>query len=362
MKKRMKIVSIVMVLVLCLIVVSGCTDNETTSQPEENVTASQEDTNDNAASEDTNDTVAAEDWKVGYSNMQVEEDFFITVSNGLATAAEENGLDFEETFAGRDAALMTQNIEALVTKGADIIIDFNVLQETGEAIAADLAKEDIPMISIDCLYDGAYFFGVNNQIAGETLGEYAVEAVGDKFGGELEYIVGIFDSNAGDEVLKRVKGATEVLCADLGISEDDVVWLDTQADDVLTGTMTKDWLNAHPDASKVLFIAYNDDRAYATNNSIESLERIDDCLLVSHNADPASIENLQKHAAAGDTAWVASVSYNSHLYGQQIIDMAKSILSGEDVEQSVYTQVTVVTLDNVDQYVEERDATLESMK
>ena len=106
---------------------------------------------------------------IGYSNMQRAEDFFITVADGLAKAAEENNVKLEETIANRDAVLMTQNIEAFLMKGVDMVIDFNVLAETGSEMAARCAEKGVPMISIDCLYDGAYFFGVDNYGAGTAL-------------------------------------------------------------------------------------------------------------------------------------------------------------------------------------------------
>ena len=80
--------------------------------------------------------MAEEQYYIGYSNMQLAEDFFITVSNGLKKAAEANNVKFEETIANRDAVLMAQNIEAFLMKGVDMVIDFNVLAETGSEMAA----------------------------------------------------------------------------------------------------------------------------------------------------------------------------------------------------------------------------------
>ena len=138
--------------------------------------------------------LAEEDFYIGYSNMQLAEDFFITVSNGLKAAAEANNVKFEETIANRDAVLMAQNIEAFLMKGVDMVIDFNVLAETGSEMAARCAEQGVPMISVDCLYDGAYFFGVDNYGAGVALGEGACEFVDEKLGGEIEYIVSLWDS------------------------------------------------------------------------------------------------------------------------------------------------------------------------
>ncbi len=337
--------SILLTVMMVFTMMAGCSRKETAD-----------------TSESGSDEASTKAYNIGYSNMQVKEDFFITVEGGIRKAAEDAGYDYNTTISDRDATKMKQNIEALVTKGADIIIDFNVMAEAGSAIASDLEKEGIPMLSVDCLYDGAYFFGVNNLEAGRTLGETAVQFVDSKFGSEVEYIVNVYDAASGDEVKKRNDGVVEILQEKYGLADENVIWLDCKQDDVKSQTMTKDWLNSHPDTTKVVFVGQNDDRGYAINAAVNGESRQADSIIVSHNADPSSIENLQKHVEDKDTAWVATASYNSHLYGNQIIDMATRILEGKNVEKSEYTKVTIVTLDNVTEYVKERDIVLEVME
>ena len=175
--------------------------------------------------------MAEEQYYIGYSNMQLAEDFFITVSNGLKKAAEANNVKFEETIANRDAVLMTQNIEAFLMKGVDLVIDFNVLAETGTEMAARCAEQNVPMISIDCLYDGAYFFGVDNYGAGTALGEGMCEFVDEKLGGEIEYIVSLWDSQSGDVIKSRCDGVVDVLAEKYGVGEEQIVWIDSLVDD-----------------------------------------------------------------------------------------------------------------------------------
>lgn len=292
--------------------------------------------------------VAEEQPYIGFCNMFMSEDFFITVSKGLHAAAEANGIKLEENFAQRDAVVMTQAIETYVTKGVDLVIDFNVLPETGSAIATELKAKGIPMISIDCIYQDAYFFGVNNYGAGEALGDAAVIQSQKKFGDKLDFIVNLYDAASGDEIKKRCDGVADKLKAVYPDAE--VVWLDSQADDVKTAAMTRDWLSSHPDAHKIVFIGQNDDRGYAINTVVENEGRRDDCIIVSHNADPGAIENLKNHKD-GSTAWLCTASYNSHLYGEQVIGMAQRILKGEPAEQMEYTKVTVVSPENLDEYL-----------
>ncbi|MBU9735398.1 sugar ABC transporter substrate-binding protein [Diplocloster agilis] len=362
---KKKLLSVLLCAAMAATMMTGCgTKEEPAAAPAEETSAPEADTSAAPADTTGSDEGSAEGkaYNIGYSNMQLKEDFFITVEGGIHKAAEDAGYVYNTTISDRDATKMKQNIEALVTKGADIIIDFNVMAEAGSAIASDLAKENIPMLSVDCIYDGAYFFGVNNLEAGEILGQTAAEYVDSKFGGELEYIVNVYDAASGDEIKKRNDGVVNVLQEKYGVPDDNVVWLDSKQDDVKSQTMTKDWLNSHPDATKIVIVGQNDDRGYAANAAVEGESRKDDCIVVSHNADPAPIENLQKHVEDKDTAWVATASYNSHLYGEQIMDMATKILNGEEVEQNGYTKVTIVTLDNVNEYVKDRDAAIAAMQ
>jgi len=354
MNQTKKITSFALVSAMCLTLFSGCSGAAQTTAAGSTAAAAS-----TAAASTAGDKAPI---SIGYSNMSLKEDFFITVSNGMKAAAAKKSIPFSESIADRDATKMKQNIEALVTKGANVIVDFNVLPEAGSAIAASLTQEKIPMISVDCVYEGAYFFGVDNYGAGTKLGEYAVKASQAKFGGTLDYVVSVYDSSSGLEVKKRCDGVVDQAKKAFNLKASQVVELDCMADDIKTGAMVKDWLGSHPDAKKVIFVGQNDDRGYAINKVIESSNRVDDCILVSHNADPSSVENLQKHSKDKKTAWVATASYNSHLYGEQVIDMASKIYKGETVEKKVFAKTTIVGLDNIDQYVTDRDKVIASMK
>ena len=302
---------------------------------------------------------AAESYNIGYCNQQLKEDFFITVEAGLKKACEVKGFEYNTAVTDRDSSKMKTTIDSLLTMGADIIVDFNCLPEQGAASSEQLATEGIPMLSVDSDYgDTAYFFGVNNYDAGTVLGEGLGTYVNSRFAGELDYVVCLYDTQAGDAVKQRCVGAADALTEAYGLAEDQVVWIDSMADDTKTKSMTQDWLDSHPDAKKVVFIGQNDDRGYAINQAVEVVGRSANCLVGSHNADPASIENLQKAIADPDSnAWVVTVSYESFNYGTQIAEYAADILNGKcEDEKARYAKTTLVTTDNVEDYVVARDS------
>lgn len=302
---------------------------------------------------DSTEAAEGKKYNIGFSNMQLKEDFFITVEKGIHAACDEKGYTYNTAVSDRDSTKMVQNIEALLTKGADIIIDFNVLPEAGAAEAEELKAEGIPMLSVDCDYgEDAYFFGVDNEEAGTELGKTLEPFVDDRFSGAIDYVVALWDSQAGDSVKLRVSGAVDELQAKYSLTDDQLVWIDSMGDDTKTQAMTKDWLDSHPDAKHVVFVGQNDDRGYAINQAVIATDRVADCLIGSHNADPSSTENLTD--AKDDptsTAWVCTMSYNSHLYGEQIIDYATDILDGTTDEMSRNAELTPVTTDNVEEYL-----------
>ena len=295
-------------------------------------------------------------WNIGYCNQQMKEDFFITVESAIYTAAMNAGHEHNLAITDRDSTKMVTSIETLVTKGADIIVDFNCLPEQGAATGEKLAAENIPMLSIDSDYgENVYFFGVNNYDAGTQLGKSLEAFVDERFGGEVDFVVALWDSQAGDVVKMRCEGATDEIQEKYGLSDDQVVWLDCMADDTKTQSMTRDWLDAHQDAEHIVFVGQNDDRGYAINQAVIAADRVANCLIGSHNADPSSVENLQKNTEDPTaTAWVTTMAYNSFLYGEQIIAYVEDIMAG-GAEMQRYAEISPLTTENVDDYIAERD-------
>lgn len=296
------------------------------------------------------------DFTIGYSVLGENTNFFVTVGNSLAEACEKQGTNLLRTIDDRDASKMKTAIDTFVMQGADIIVDFTVLAETGTAIAENL---EIPMLSVDCVYEGAYFFGVNNEEAGVTAGTYAAEWVKANWNGEINAVQMLYNEANGEDVKRRVGAAVDYLAGEGLITKDIVTETNmnssgsTTTDVSYVRSLVVDYLSAHPDAEHVLVLAQTDEQAMAANAAVESVGRTDQVIVVSHNCDPNVVQMMQD----GKGAIIGTVNYNSAGYGAGILDACAKILAakeaGEEIDKNFYNEIYVVNKDNVWDYYPE---------
>lgn len=350
---------VAMLLALSMVLgVTACGAKETETPAEK--PAAVEEVAEEAPAEEA-ETAAADgelsyDFTVGYSVLGENTNFFVTVGNSLQEACDSKGTELFRTIDDRDASKMKTAIDTFVMQGADIIVDFTVLAETGTAIAKNL---EIPMLSVDCVYDGAYFFGVNNEEAGVTAGTYVAEWVNANWDGKIDAVQMLYNEANGEDVKRRVGAAVDFLAEEGLITKDVVTETNmnssgsTTTDVSYVRSLVVDYLSAHPDATNVVILAQTDEQAMAANAAIESVGRTDQVIVVSHNCDPNVVQMMQE----GKGAIVGTVNYNSAGYGAGILDACAKILAaketGEEIDMNFYNKIYVVNKDNVWEYYPE---------
>ena len=191
----MKNRKILIVLLAMLLIVSavGCA----AKQPAETAAPAETKTDAPAEPAQTEETGA---YVIGFNNYNMGSDFPQQLYAGLEAAAAEAGVEIMYAEAAGDPQKMVSNIDAFITAGVDLIVDFNFNPEVGVTLVQMCDEAQIPLISIDCYYEGAYFFGVNNLLAGKTAGAFAAELVADKWDNSFDELVLEFNDAAGPEV------------------------------------------------------------------------------------------------------------------------------------------------------------------
>lgn len=300
------------------------------------------------------------DFSIGFSSLGNYNNFWVNVNESLVKACEEKGIKLNWTIDDRDASKMKTAIETFVMQGVDIIVDGTVLTETGTAIAKELKKDNIPMLSIDCLYEDCYFFGINNGAVGNTIGEFSKNWIENNWDGKLDAIQVLFNEANGEENKLRVSNAANMLI-DAGIvNADNVIYTNinssgaTVTDVSYVRSLVVDYLTSHPNDKKILVIAQTDDQGTAANSAVQASNRTDEVAIVSINCDTAVVKMLQEKSGS----IIGTFNANPSGYGDQIVEVCAQILAaraaGKEVGPIFNNKGVVVSRENVWEYFPEK--------
>lgn len=291
-------------------------------------------------------------FSIGFSSLGNYNAFWVKVNESIVKACEEKGIELHWTINDRDATKMKNCIDTFVMQGVDIILDGTVLTETGTAIA----KEGIPMLAVDCLYEDAYFFGIDNGAVGNTIGEFCKDWLANNWNNEIDCIQVLFNEANGEENKLRVSNAVQTL-VDAGlITEDKVVYTNINSsgapvtDVSYVRSLVVDYLTAHPAEDNILIIAQTDDQGTAANAAVQASGRTDEVAIVSINCDDAVVEMLKEQSGS----IIGSFNANPSGYGEQLVEICAQILAareaGEEIGPKFNNAGVVVSRDNVWDY------------
>ena len=289
------------------------------------------------------------EFTIAFVNYDISLEFFAAVQESMERACKENNVKLLTDTSNGDEARLRELWDLYCAQGADIIIDFSLLPESGGVLATMYQEQGkCPVISVDNEYEGAYFFGVNNQLAGEIAGACLEEGINKRWNGEIDICAQLYSDNVTLE--PRNKGASDHLIEAGLLTEDQIEWILCDIGYVIDGTgpsaqaYMQDRFTAHPEEDNIVVMVVNDEAANGVLMAAEAVGRTDDVIIVSHGPSDMSISNLK---AEEESSWYGTIDYNSNAYGDQLVELALRICNGEEVDDHTYAICTAVTRDNV---------------
>jgi ribose transport system substrate-binding protein len=174
--------------------------------------------------------------------------FFNQINDGAKQAADKAGAKLVIFNANNNAAAQNSAIEDYIAQKVDgialIAIDVNGVKPA----VTSAKKAGIPVVAIDARIpdgDNAAFIGVDNKGAGEQIGRYFADYVGNKMGGSAKVgIVGALNSFIQNQRLDGFKAAAQVVS---GVKFLDTV--DGQNIQDVALTEAENLMTANPDMS-----------------------------------------------------------------------------------------------------------------
>ena len=283
----------------------------------------------------------------------------LLVNPSMRRAAEANGVELlllNNAYPSTTQPL--DNADTCVTRGADIVISFNVFAEIAPAIMAKYNEAKIPVIAVDVAHPGSVFYGADNCKTGTLAGEFAVQWAKDHNWplNELVVLTGS-DPAVGGAPTCRNTGFVDAIKAavpDLPAGNIHDVDMRTGELGAIAGAIaaTTDWLTGNPDAKYIVATSINDDRAYGIAQAMTQAGRGDskvDGIVIGKNAETAALNAIR----AGDSPLVGTVSFFGNRYGDYLVPLALDVLAGKPVPSIVSVPHEVISKANIDTYYPE---------
>lgn len=278
---------------------------------------------------------------IGFNNGSTTVDFLRQVGENMEEVAAKYGVKLLVAESNFDTEKIMPNVDNLLLQGAQMIVDFNVNAQVGESLVTYCGEKGVPVLGIDVMYgENGYFFGANNQMAGQVAGEGLAKAVKEKWNGEIDALVLFFNSENGDLVKLRLTGMYDgIKAAGINLPEDKVTLIDMGgggSDTTVVGNQKMtDWLTAHPDLHRICVGTVNTETGQGVFSAVQTANRDKDVLLATNNNGMQTLAAFEQ----GENCWLGGTAYSPGKYGEYIIPMCLDILAKKPVPK-------VVTMDH----------------
>ena len=313
-----------------IFVLAACKKNVGT--PEDNAVSKEPEENEDIQEEDT--------YVFGFSGIDMENPYFITLESAVREVLEKNGYTMITKDPASSPELQITQIQEMIDEGADAVflspVDWEKITE-----ALKLLKEaGVRIINVDTQvkemdYVDAYI-GSDNREAGYICGEDLIGRCPD--GGK----VAILECPTQNSINDRITGFEEAIAkAEKGFEV--VAREDTNGEFEKALEASKAIVADYPDVKAIM--CGNDQLAVAAKTAV-NLAGMDTVVIYGVDGSPDIKKELKK--ANGQIAGTAAQSPIS--MGKAAAKTAVNMLNGEEYETEIYVEVFMIDKDNVDMY------------
>lgn len=321
--KKWKKFTILTVLCMSVFCLYGCKENE-----------------DAVKDEPSSDTTEEEGYKIGFSVIDMENPYFITLENSTREYLEEQGCTMITKDPGTDQYMQSQQILEFVEEGVDAVILTPVNWEEITSSLKVLKDNGIKIINVDAQvkhmdYVDAYI-GSDNYSAGYLCGMDLIERCPD--GGKIA----ILECPTQNSMNDRITGFEEAI-AKSSKGFEVVAREDTQGEFEKALNISMEIFKAHPDIVAVM--CGNDQLAVGatTSANVNGLEKV---LIYGVDGSP----DIKKELAKAETLVAGTAAQSPINLGKEAAEIALKVLNGQDYEKETYNEVFMINAENVSLY------------
>lgn len=331
--KNCKIKAVLALVVIGIMVLSGC--KKQVGTPEDNPV--QEENTDETDEEE----VEAEGYKFGFSGINMENPYFITLESAIREAVTESGNTLITKDPEGDADKQASQITEMIEAGIDAIFLSPVNWEEITPSLQALQEADVRIINVDTQvkemdYVDAYV-GSDNEAAGRMCGEALIEKCPE--GGKVL----ILECPTQNSINDRITGFEEAI-SEAEVGFEIVARENTDGKFEESVEVAQDVLKEHPDVTAIM--CGNDQIAVGAQTAVNLLG-MDDVIIYGVDGSP----DIKKELEKSDTQIAGTAAQSPINMGKQAVEIGIAILNGDDYEKENYVEIIdMITKDNVEMY------------
>lgn len=290
------------------------------------------------------------DVKIGVTLVNIVEPFFADIKTSLEEEGKACGIGRVDVQDGQnDPAKQLSQVEDFIAQGFDIVIINPVEAQSLTSAAEACVQAGIPVFTIDRMLDTTYGEeGVVLTHLGASAvdgGIYGMQIVADELEkriGEAAGKVIYLEGTAGSSTAKdRTTGVMETLekYPDIEIVAQQPA--ESKEEGLET---TENLLQKYPDVDAIY--AYSGDGALGALKALENIGNTT-AFVVGTGGEATQYSEIKNGSQL-----IGTVDFSGKNTGKDAIETAVKVLAGESVEEWVVSKATMVTSDNVDEFLD----------
>lgn len=338
MKKLIHVIALMLVTLLLLSIAAGC---QSAAAPETAATAAPESAEtapaaDEPAAEEP--AVSNEKFVIGLSQCHMNTPYRVALTTEFQAEVDRRGLDWEViiTDGQNNPNKQTNDAYDLMAKGVDLIIMAPTQSDPMTPVVEEIMDAGIPVLLVDRTISSdkfTAFVGGDNIHAGQVIGEYITEKLGDKI--DLVEMQGTLGASATND---RHKGFRDYIAAypDIKVLSDQSA--DFARDKALA--LTENILQAN-DKIDVLY-CHSDNMALGAIEAINAAGRTGKMMVFGTDGQKEVCNKIREGSITGTVFYPTGAV--------EAVDLAYKILHGESCEKINMLDTPLITIDNVDEW------------
>jgi ABC-type sugar transport system substrate-binding protein len=305
----------------------------------------------------TQETGKEKQMVIGYSVQSMENDYFVSVVNGMKEEAQKKNVKLIVCDAASDAAKHIDHIENFINQGIDGIIISPVDEEVPVNAVAEAIAAGIPVVAANQPVKGASaFYGIDEHTYGYTGGGIAGKWLNEK------------EADGTIESLLDEDG-----CIDVCVIRQDFVTSCIPRGDGLKDGLEDTYTGKHPikyvlessgnDAAKgmkiaeaaltsnpatCIVLAINDSTALGAYEVFmaDSSKNADNVCITGLDALPEALEKI-----AGNTMYKGTVDIQPKQEGADMLDICLDVIANGPIAEKIEMSMKAVDKDDISDYI-----------